>query len=375
MSDARTAGDDGGVVTLASLIPRLPKVLLHDHLDGGVRPATVVELAAEVGLELPAPDAEALERWFVESADAGNLVDYLKTFDVTTAVMQRAEHLQRVAREAVLDLAEDGVVYAEIRYAPEQHLREGLGLQDVVDAVRDGFAEGVAQAAEQGRTIRVGQILCAMRHQDRSEEIARLALDNRDAGVVGFDIAGPEDGFPATKHASAFTTLAEANFPVTVHAGEAAGLESISDAVHGAMACRIGHGVRIIDDVTADELGDRLGLLAHWLRDRRVPLELCPSSNVQTGAVASIAEHPITKLRRLGFSVTVNTDNRLQSGTSLSREMTRLVQEADWSLQDLEVVTVTAAAHTFLHHEDRFQLIDQVIRPAFAAARGGRHRA
>lgn len=375
MSDAHTAGDDGGVVSLASLIPRLPKVLLHDHLDGGVRPATVVELAGEIGLELPAPDAEALGRWFVESADAGNLVDYLKTFDVTTAVMQRADHLQRVAREAVVDLAADGVVYAEIRYAPEQHLREGLSLQDVVDAVRAGFAEGVAEAAEQGRTIRVGQILCAMRHLDRSDEIARLALENRDTGVVGFDIAGPEDGFPASKHASAFATLAEANFPVTVHAGEAAGLDSISDAVHGAMACRVGHGVRIIDDVTADELGDRLGLLAHWLRDRRIPLELCPSSNVQTGAAESIARHPITRLRRLGFSVTVNTDNRLQSGTSLSREMTRLVQEADWSLQDLEVVTVTAAAHTFLHHEDRFQLIDQVIRPAFAAARGGRHRA
>jgi len=214
-----------------------------------------------------------------------------------------------------------------------------------------------------------------MRQADRADEIAELALEHRDSGVVAFDIAGPEDGFPPSRMREAFARLRDASFPVTVHAGEAAGLDSIAEAVHVAGACRLGHGARLVDDVSADELGDRLGLLAHWVRDRRIALELCPSSNVQTGAAPSVAEHPATRLHRLGFAVTVNTDNRLQSGTSLSRELVLLVQEAGWTLADVEQVTTTAAAHAFIHHDERAALIDTVIRPAFAAVRGGRHRA
>ncbi|WP_182113349.1 MULTISPECIES: adenosine deaminase [unclassified Actinotalea] len=364
-------------------ITALPKVLLHDHLDGGLRPATIVDIAAQVGHALPTTDVEDLGRWFVEAASSGSLPRYLETFDHTIAVMQRPEDLRRVAREAVVDLAADGVVYAEQRYAPEQHLRAGLSLQDVVDAVGQGLAEGVAEAAAAGRTIRVGQLLTAMRHADRGQEIAELALANRDRGVVGFDIAGAEDGFPPSRHASAFRTLRYAHFPVTIHAGEAAGLDSIAEALHVGGALRLGHGVRIADDITFGEPTEQdplglekatLGPLAHWVRDQQVPLELCPTSNVQTGAAASVASHPITALAALGSAVTVNTDNRLMSGTSMTREMQRLVDEAGWTLADLHDATLTAAWNAFLHHDERQALVEDVIDPAWTAGKG-RHRA
>jgi adenosine deaminase len=374
-------------------IATFPKVLLHDHLDGGLRPATIVELAAEIGYEPPRADPSDLGRWFTEEAgtwfadgvETGSLEKYLQTFGVTIAVMQTEEGLRRVAREAVVDLASDGVVYAEQRYAPEQHVSAGLSLQQVVDAVQAGFAEGIAAAADAGRSIRIGTILTAMRPLDRWDEIAELTLENRENGVVGFDIAGPESGFPPTRHLSAFRRLREANFPVTVHAGEADGLGSIADALHQAGTTRLGHGVRIVDDIelttgpgaTFAEQADgaRLGYLAHWVRDHQVALELCPTSNTQTGAAASIAQHPITLLKELGFAVTVNTDNRLQSGTSMTREMTGLVTEAGWTLNDLRAATVTAAWNSFLHHDDRQDLVDQVILPGYVLTPIGRHGA
>lgn len=365
-------------------IRALPKVSLHDHLDGGLRPATIVELAAEVGHALPADDPDALRRWFVESASAGSLPRYLETFDHTIAVMQTADHLARVAREAVLDLAADGVVLAELRYAPEQHLAGGLTPQQVVDAVAAGIAEGVAEAADAGHRIVAGQIVTALRHRDAGDWTAELALANRDRGVVGFDVAGPEDGYPATRHANALRTLREASFPVTVHAGEAAGPESIAEAVHRTGALRVGHGARIVDDITLgrptaeDPLGvddARLGRLAQWVLDQQVPLELCPRSNVQTGAAASIAAHPVTALLRLGFAVTVNTDNRLMSGTSPSLELHGLVTEAGWTLADLRDVTLTAAWSAFRPLDERAALVDDVIIPAYTEPANGRHRA
>ncbi|QCB94323.1 adenosine deaminase [Cellulomonas shaoxiangyii] len=363
---------------LGAAVRALPKVLLHDHLDGGLRPATVVDLAAQTGHVLPTTDPEALGRWFVESAASGSLERYLETFAHTVGVLQTADALRRVAREAVLDLAADGVVHAEERYAPEQHQRGGLSLQEVVDAVRGGLDEGMAQARSAGDDIRVTQVLCAMRQGDRADEVAALALANRDAGVVAFDLAGPEEGFPPSRHASAFRTLRDASFPVTVHAGEAAGLASIGDAVHRAGALRLGHGVRIADDVHVGPGGEvRLGRLAHWVRDRRLALEVCPSSNVQTGAARSVAEHPVTMLLRLGFEVTVSTDNRLQSGTSPSRELELLVREAGWTHDDLVAVTVAAARHAFLQEDERRALVDRIVRPAVSpgTARPGRHRA
>src|SRR5215218_3495213 len=299
-------------------VHRAPKVLLHDHLDGGLRPQTIVELAAEIGHELPAADAESLGRWFTEAADSGSLVRYLETFDHTVAVMQTGPALARVARECVEDLAADGVVYAEIRYAPEQHVEQGLTLDEVVAAVQEGFDAG--QQAAGGRIV-VRQLLTAMRHQARSMEIAELSVAWRDRGVAGFDIAGAEAGYPPTRHLDAFEYLQRENSHFTIHAGEAFGLPSIWQAIQWCGADRLGHGVRIIDDITV--AGDRvdLGRLAAYVRDTRIPLEMCPHSNVQTGAAASIAEHPIGLLTRLRFRVTVNTDNRLMSQTSMSKEM------------------------------------------------------
>lgn len=338
-----------------------PKALLHDHLDGGLRPETVVALAAEVGHELPAADAEELGRWFRQAAGSGSLEQYLETFVHTVAVMQTAPALRRVAAECAADLAADGVVYAEVRFAPEQHLERGLSLAQVVEAVLLGFAEGAAAA---DGTIRIGTLLTAMRHAARSREIAELAVRYRDAGVVGFDIAGREAGYPPTRHLDAFEYVKRENFHFTIHAGEAFGLPSIWQAIQWCGADRLGHGVRIIDDISAG--GARLGRLAAYVRDKRIPLELCPSSNVQIGAVASIATHPIGMLHDLRFRVTVNTDNRLQSGTSMSQEMARLVEAFGYGLAQLEWFTVNAMKSAFIPFDERLAIINDVIKPGYA---------
>ena len=349
------------------LIRAVPKVLLHDHLDGGLRPATIVELAREAGHTLPATDAASLATWFTESADSGSLVRYLETFDHTVAVMQRADHLTRVARECVEDLAADGVVYAEVRYAPEQHLEDGLTLEEVVRAVQLGFDEGMAQNRSSSGIV-VKQLLTAMRHQARSREIAELAVQHRDDGVVGFDIAGAEAGYPPTRHLDAFEYLQRENAHFTIHAGEAFGLPSIWQAIQWCGADRLGHGVRIIDDITLGDDGTvHLGRLAQYVRDKRIPLELCPHSNVQTGAAESIADHPIGLLTQQRFRVTVNTDNRLMSGTSMSREMGALVDAFGYGLADLRWFTVNAMKSAFTHFDQRLRLIDDVIKPGYAA--------
>jgi adenosine deaminase len=347
-----------------STIRRAPKVLLHDHLDGGVRPATIIELAEEIGYRaLPSTDPIELATWFREAADSGSLERYLETFGHTVAVMQSAAGLARVAREAVEDLAEDGVVYAEVRWAPEQHVGSGLSLEQVVDATLSGFADGVQVAAEKGQHIRVGAILTAMRHAARSLEIAELAVAYRDNGVVGFDIAGAEAGFPPTRHLDAFEYLRRENFHFTIHAGEAFGLPSIWEAIQWCGTDRLGHGVRIVDDITA---GGRLGRLAQYVRDKRIPLEMCPSSNVQTGAAPSIAEHPIGLLRRLQFRVTVNTDNRLMSGTSMTREMTLLCEAFGYGWADLQWFTINAMKSAFIPFDERLEIINNQIKPAYA---------
>jgi adenosine deaminase len=349
-------------------VQRAPKVLLHDHLDGGLRPQTIVDLAAGAGHALPADDAQSLGAWFGEAAGSGSLERYLETFDHTVAVMQTPENLRRVAQECVEDLAADGVVYAEVRYAPEQHLTQGMALTDVVDAVRDGFAAGEERARANGHRIVVRQLLTAMRHQARSREIAELVVDYRDQGVVGFDIAGAEAGFPPTRHLDAFEYLQRENAHFTIHAGEAFGLPSIWQAIQWCGADRLGHGVRIIDDITVGNDGSpRLGLLASYIRDKRIPLEMCPSSNVQTGAAPSIAEHPIGLLTKLRFRVTVNTDNRLMSGTSMTGEMHKLVEAFGYGLDDLRWFTINALKSSFLPFDQRLAIIDQVVKPGYAA--------
>jgi len=352
-----------GMTLTPDQLQAAPKVLLHDHLDGGLRPQTIVDLAAEIGHRLPRTDADELGRWFVESADSGSLERYLETFDHTVAVMQHAEALTRVASECVQDLAADGVAYAEVRYAPEQHLNGGLTLEDVVDAVALGFEQGMA--ASDGRIV-ARQLLTAMRHKARSMEIAELSVAYRDAGVVGFDIAGAEAGYPPTRHLDAFEYLQRENAHFTIHAGEAFGLPSIWQAIQWCGADRLGHGVRIIDDIFDD--GAELGRLASYVRDKRIPLEMCPSSNVQTGAADSIAEHPIGLLAKLRFRVTVNTDNRLMSGTSMSRELALLSEAFSYDLEDLRWFAINAMKSAFIPFDERLALIDDVIKPWYAKA-------
>jgi adenosine deaminase len=344
-------------------IVKAPKVLLHDHLDGGLRPATIIELAAEVGHPLPAAEPADLGRWFIEAANSGSLERYLETFAHTVAVMQTAPALHRVAYECARDLAADGVVYAEVRFAPEQHLGRGLDLHEVVGAVLAGFREGSRTAADAGTPIRIGTLLTAMRHQARSMEIAELAVRHRDEGVVGFDIAGAEAGYPPTRHLDAFEYLQRENFHFTIHAGEAFGLPSIWQAIQWCGADRLGHGVRIVDDISGD---GQLGRLAAYVRDKRIPLELCPSSNVQTGAAPSIAEHPIGLLRDLRFRATVNTDNRLMSGTCMSREMALLVEAFGYGWAELQWFTVNAMKSSFIPFDERLVLINEVIKPAYS---------
>lgn len=356
-----------------------PKVVLHDHLDGGLRPATVLELARAVGHRLPADDEASLARWFATAADSGSLETYLETFAHTVAVMQTVPALERVAREAALDLAHDGVVYAEVRFAPELHVEQGLTLDEVIEAVLRGFVEGEALAREAGRPIVVRCLLTAMRHAARSTEVARRAVAYRDRGVVGFDIAGAEAGYPPSRHLAAFEYLRGANAHFTIHAGEAFGLPSIHEAVAFCGTDRLGHGMRVIDDIVLPEGaspgdrsfdGARLGRIAHYVRDKRIPLELCPSSNVQTGAAGSIAEHPFNILARLRFRVTVNTDNRLMSDTTMSREFALLHEAFGYTWADFERFTVNAMKSSFLHFDQRLEMIDEVIKPGFAVLIG-----
>ncbi|WP_329425932.1 adenosine deaminase [Streptosporangium sp. NBC_01495] len=340
-----------------------PKVLLHDHLDGGLRPETIIDLARESGYDrLPATETESLRAWFREAADSGSLERYLETFDHTVGVMQTREALVRVAAECAEDLANDGVVYAEVRYAPEQHTSTGLSLEEVIEAVQEGFGAG-----SEGRGIRVGTLLTAMRHQARSMEIAELAVRYRDAGVVGFDIAGAEAGYPPTRHLDAFEYLQRENAHFTIHAGEAFGLPSIWQAIQWCGADRLGHGVRIIDDISVQGEGEpKLGRLAAYVRDKRIPLEMCPTSNLQTGAATSMAEHPIGLLRRLNFRVTVNTDNRLMSDTSVSEEFAKLSEAFGYGWDDMLWFTVNAMKSAFLPFDERLALINGVIKPGFA---------
>ncbi|TYB48412.1 adenosine deaminase [Actinomadura chibensis] len=343
-------------------VRRAPKVLLHDHLDGGVRPETVIDLARESGYpDLPTTDPDGLRAWFEDASNSGSLERYLETFTHTVGVMQSAEALARVAYECGQDLAADGIVYAEVRFAPEQHLRAGLTLEQVVEAVLDGFAR-----ARRDLGIRVGTLVTAMRHQARSREIAELAVRYRDAGVVGFDIAGAEAGYPPTRHLDAFEYLQRENAHFTIHAGEGFGLPSIWQAIQWCGADRLGHGVRIIDDIDVTGGEARLGRLADYVRDKRIPLEMCPTSNIQTGAAKSIAEHPIGLLRRLSFRVTVNTDNRLMSGTSLSREFAKLIDAFGYGWDDLQWFTVNAMKSAFAPFNERLELINGVIKPGFA---------
>jgi adenosine deaminase len=351
----------------AATIRAAPKVLLHDHLDGGLRPRTVIELAAETGYrDLPTTDPDELKAWFFQGKPDSSLELYLEAFAHTVGVMQTREALERVAAECAEDLSADGVVYAEVRFAPELHQQQGLGLDEIVEAVLAGFRRGA-----EGREITMGLLLSAIRQAaSRSVEIAELAIRHRDHGVLAFDMAGPEAGYPPTRYLDAFQLIKHENFHSTLHAGEAFGLPSIWEALQWCGAERLGHGVRIVDDITVHPDGHvSLGRLAAYVRDTRVPIEMCPTSNVHTGAVRSLADHPIDLLRRLRFRVTVNTDNRLMSDISLTDEFAGLGRTFGIGLDEMEWLTLNGIKSAFLPFDGRIRLINESIKPGFARLR------
>jgi len=351
-----------------SLLQSLPKVLLHEHLDGVLRPRTVIELARQIGYtEIPTQDPDELAAWFYRGANKGSLPEYLQGFAHTIAVMQTEEALERVAYEQAEDLSRDGVVYFETRFAPIFHTRRGLSHQQVVAAVLKGLERG-----RQDFGVRSGLIICAMRNMNVSLEMAELAVDFRARGVVGFDLAGEEGGYPPKKHMEAFHFLQRENFSITIHAGEGYGKESIWQAIQYCGAHRIGHATRLIDDITvSDGKVVKLGDLAQYILDKRIPLEICLLSNVHTGATPSVAEHPFRFFYPQRFRVMLNTDNRLMSNTTLTREFEVAAETFGLSLDDFEKLTINAMKSAFLPYDQRCQIIYSVLKPGFARARGG----
>jgi adenosine deaminase len=349
-----------------SLLQRLPKVLLHEHLDGVLRPRTIVELARESRYEgLPTSDPEALAEWFHQGASQGSLAKYLEGFAHTIAVMQTEEALERVAYEQSEDLHRDGVVYFETRFAPLFHTKKGLTHQQVVTAVLKGLARG-----QRDFGIRSGLLICAMRNMNVSLEMAELAVDFRARGVVGFDLAGEEGGYPPKKHVDAFHYIQRENFNITVHAGEGFGKESIWQAIQYCGAHRIGHGTRLIDDIAVrDGKAAKLGDLAQYVLDKRIPLEICLLSNVHTGATPSLEEHPFKILYQEKFRVTLNTDNRLMSHTSMTREFEAAAQAFGLTLDDFEKITINAMKSAFLPYGERCEFIYKKLKPGYARIR------
>jgi adenosine deaminase len=346
----------------------IPKVLLHDHLDGGLRPETVIELARDQKYDkLPTTDAGELSTWFQRGAQRGSLPLFLEGFEHTCALMQTEEALERTAYEMMEDMKNDGVVYVETRFAPAFHMDKGLASHTVVKSVLRGLERGKKDFG-----VNYGLILCAMRNMNPlvSQEVAELAVDFRNHGVVGFDLAGEEGGYPPKKHVDAFHYIQRENFNITIHAGEAFGKESIWQAIQWCGAHRIGHATRLIEDMRIKE-GEVLsmGALAQYVLDKRIPLEICLTSNLHTGAVRSIAEHPFGILYRYKFRVSLNTDDRLMSGITLTDEYHTAAIHFGLSLDDLEKLTINAMKSAFIPYKERIKLIYDVLKPGFAAAR------
>lgn len=349
-----------------SLLKSLPKVLLHEHLDGVLRPQTVIDLARSTGYtELPTNDPDELGKWFHQGANQGSLAKYLEGFKHTIAVMQTEEAIERVAYEQAEDLSRDGVVYYETRFAPLFHTTKGLTHQQVVAAVLKGMARGRHDFG-----LRSGLIICAMRNMNVSLEMAELAVDFRERGVVGFDLAGEEGGYPPKKHVDAFHYIQRENFNITVHAGEGFGKESIWQAIQYCGAHRIGHGTRLIDDIAvADGKAVNLGDLAQYVLDKRIPLEICLISNVHTGAAPSLEQHPFKILYQEKFRVTLNTDNRLMSDTTMTKEFEAAAETFGLGLDDFEKITINAMKSAFLPYHQRIDVIYQTIKPGYARIR------
>ncbi len=350
-------------------IRTLPKVLLHDHLDGGLRPETVIELAKDIGYKkLPTEDPGELAEWFHRGARRGSLPLYLEGFAHTCGVMQTEEALERVAYEMMEDMYNDNVVYVETRFAPVFHTEKGLHWDEVVNAVLKGLERGRRDFG-----VEYGLIICAMRNMHLSQEMAELAVDFRERGVVGFDLAGEEGGFPPKKHVDAFHYIQRENFNITIHAGEAFGKESIWQAIQWCGAHRIGHATRLIEDIGLEKRDPtkvtKMGYLAQYVLDKRIPLEICLTSNVDTGAVKTLEEHPFGIYYRYKFRVTLNTDDRLMSNTTMTKELYQAHKTFKLGLDDLEKITINAMKSAFIPYNRRIRFIYDVIKPGYAKAR------
>lgn len=354
-------------MTTENILRSIPKVLLHDHLDGGLRPQTIIELASELNYnKLPTKDPAELAEWFHRGANKGNLVEYLQGFEHTTAVMQTKEALSRVAYEMMEDMKNDGVVYVETRFAPVFHTNKGLYLDDTVQAVLEGLEKGKRDFG-----VGYGLILCGMRNMKNTLEIAELAVNFRRDGVVGFDLAGEEGGYPPKKHIEAFQFIQRANFNITIHAGEAFGKESIWQAIQWCGAHRIGHATRLIEDIALDSNGNvvAFGDLAQYVLDKRIPLEICLLSNVHTGAVDKIENHPFGIFYKEKFRVTLNTDDRLMSDTTMTKEFLTAVKYFNLNFDDFEKITINSMKSAFIPYKERLHYIYNVIKPGYQKIR------
>lgn len=349
------------------LIKSVPKVLLHDHLDGGLRTETIIELAEIIKYKkLPTKDPKELADWFHRGANKGNLVEYLQGFEHTIAVMQTKENLERIAYEMMEDMKNDGVAYVETRFAPVFHTTKGLYFEDVVNAVLAGLERG-----KEDFNVGYGLILCGMRNMKNNLDIAELAVNYKDRGVVGFDLAGEEGGYPPKRHLDAFQFIQRANFNITIHAGEAFGKESIWQAIQICGAHRIGHATHLIEDFTMDKEGNviALGPLAQFILDKRIPLEICLLSNVHTGAVDKIENHPFKIFFNEKFRVTINTDDRLMSDTTMTKEFITAVEKFNLNLEDIEKISINSMKSAFIPHKERLHYIYNVLKPGYQAVK------
>ncbi len=354
-------------MTTEELVKAVPKVLLHDHLDGGLRPETIIEIAKDINYKkLPTKDPKELAEWFHRGANKGNLVEYLQGFEHTIAVMQTKETLERISYEMMEDMKRDNVCYVETRFAPVFHTSKGLYQEDVVNAVLEGLEKGKKDFG-----VGYGLILCGMRNMKNNLEIAELAINFRNQGVVGFDLAGEEGGYPPKKHVDAFQFIQRANFNITIHAGEAFGKESIWQAIQWCGAHRIGHATRLKEDISFDKNGNVTGYgeLAQYVLDKRIPLEICLLSNVHTGAIDKIENHPFGTLFKEKFRVTINTDDRLMSDTTMTKEFLTAIEIFNVTLDDIEKITINSMKSAFIHYKERLNFIYNIIKPGYQKVR------
>lgn len=354
-------------MTTEEVVRSVPKVLLHDHLDGGLRPKTIIELAKKQGYDkLPTKDPAELAEWFHRGANKGSLVEYLQGFEHTTGVMQTRESLERVAYEMMEDMKNDGVCYVETRFAPVFHTQKGLYYEETVDAVLAGLEKGKKEFG-----VGYGLILCGMRNMKNTLDIAELSVNFRNQGVVGFDLAGEEGGYPPKRHLDAFQFIQRANFNITIHAGEAFGKESIWQAIQWCGAHRIGHATHLKEDFTYDKDGNVIafGELAQYILDKRIPLEICLLSNVHTGAVDKIENHPFGTLFKEKFRVTINTDDRLMSDTTMTNEFLLAIKYFNLTLDDIEKITINSMKSAFIHYNKRLYYIYSIIKPGYQKIR------